>query len=81
MMVELWTRKWQMGDEDENYMEDASRDEKAGVGVADWVYKTLCQKYYPPNLDSYLLSWGWSIDWHTNLYEVPVSHDDFPHLL
>jgi len=30
MMVELWTRKREMGDEDENAMEDTSGYEKSG---------------------------------------------------
>jgi hypothetical protein len=31
MMVELWTRKREMGDEDENNMENMSGYEKSGV--------------------------------------------------
>jgi len=31
MMVELWTRKREIGDEDENEMDDTSRYEKSGV--------------------------------------------------
>jgi len=34
MMVELWTRKREMGDEDENDMEDTSGHEKSGVRLA-----------------------------------------------
>jgi len=34
MMVELWTRKKEMGDEDENDMEDTSGYEKSGVRLA-----------------------------------------------
>jgi len=34
MMVELWTRKRDMGDEDENDMEDTSGYEKSGVRLA-----------------------------------------------
>jgi len=34
MMVELWPRKREMGDEDENDMEDTSVDEKSGVRLA-----------------------------------------------
>jgi len=30
MMLELWTRKREMGDEDENNVEDRSRYEKSG---------------------------------------------------
>ena len=31
MVAELWTRKREMGNEDENDVEDTSRYEKAGV--------------------------------------------------
>jgi len=31
MMVKLWTRKREIGDEDENDMEDRSGNEKSGV--------------------------------------------------
>jgi len=34
MMVELWTKKREMGDEDENDMEDTSVAEKSGVRLA-----------------------------------------------
>ena len=34
MMVELWTRKREMGDEDENDMEDTSGYEKSGEQLA-----------------------------------------------
>jgi len=34
MMVELWTRNREMGDEDENDMEDTSGYEKSGVRLA-----------------------------------------------
>jgi len=34
MTVELWTRKREMGDEDENDMEDMSGYEKSGVQLA-----------------------------------------------
>jgi len=34
MMVELWTRKREMGDEDENDVEDMSGYEKSGVQLA-----------------------------------------------
>jgi len=33
-MVELWTRKREMGDEDENDMENMSSYEKSGVQLA-----------------------------------------------
>jgi len=34
MMVELWTRKREMRDQDENNMEDTSGYEKSGVRLA-----------------------------------------------
>jgi hypothetical protein len=34
MMVELWTRRREMGDEDENNMEDTSGYDKSGVQLA-----------------------------------------------
>jgi hypothetical protein len=34
MMVELLTKKWEMGDEDENDVEDMSGYEKSGVQLA-----------------------------------------------
>jgi len=34
MLVELWTRKTEMGDEDEYYVEDTSGYEKSGVRLA-----------------------------------------------
>jgi hypothetical protein len=34
MMVELWTRKREIGDEDENDMEDMSDYHKSGVQLA-----------------------------------------------
>jgi len=34
MMVELWMRKREMGDEDENDVEDTSRYENSGVQLA-----------------------------------------------
>jgi len=34
MMVELWTRKGEMGDEDETDVEVTSRDEKSGVRLS-----------------------------------------------
>jgi hypothetical protein len=34
MIVELWTRKRQMGDEDENDVEDTSEYEKSRVRLA-----------------------------------------------
>jgi len=39
MMVELWTRKREMEEEDENDVEDMSGYEKSGVHLPDWVGK------------------------------------------
>ena len=36
MMVELWTKKTEIGDKDENDMEDTSGPEKPGVRL-DWL--------------------------------------------
>jgi len=52
-----------------------------GYDLPDWVGKTSYRCYYRPDQDSYLLYQGWSIDSHTKFFQVPVSHDDFPHLL
>jgi len=57
--------KREMGDEDENYMEDTSGYETQEYNSPDWVWKTSYRCYYPPDWDSYLLYGGWSIDSHT----------------
>jgi len=49
MMVELWTRKREMGDENENDMEDTSGPEKSGVrlpwlGLEDLVLVLLATR-------------------------------------
>jgi hypothetical protein len=63
--------------------------------LPDWVSKTSYGCYYLPDQDMYLpyrdlylpyrelylLYWGRLIDSHTKFPQVPVSHDDFPHLL
>jgi hypothetical protein len=80
MMVELWTRKREMVDEDENDMGDTSGYEKSGVRLRDWVQKTSYLCHYPPDPEQFLLYRGWSIDSYTKFSQVPFSHDDFPHL-
>ena len=45
MMVELWTRKREMGDEDENDMEDTSGYEKSGVRLARWCWEDLVSEF------------------------------------
>jgi len=52
-----------------------------GYDGPDWVGKTLFWFYFVPDRDLYLPYRGWSLDSHTKSSEVPVSHDDFPHLL
>jgi len=52
-----------------------------GYNLPDWVHKTSSGCYYTSDRDSYLQYRGWSIDSHTKFFPVPVSHDDFPHLL
>ena len=50
MMVELWTRKREMGDEDENDMEDTSSYGKAGVRLAWWGLEDLVSVLLPAGL-------------------------------
>jgi hypothetical protein len=40
MMVELWTRKREIGDEHEKDVEDTSRYDKSGYDLPDWVGNT-----------------------------------------
>ena len=55
MMVELWTRKREMGDDDENDVDMRNQ----GYDLPDWVGKTSYRCYYPPDRDSYLPYCGW----------------------
>jgi len=80
MMVEMWMRKREMGEEDENDMEDISGYEKAGLHLAR-VDKTLYQCSYTPDYDSYLTDVVRCIDSHPKASKDPVPSDDFPHLL
>ena len=59
MMVELWTRKREMEEEDENDVEDMSGYEKSGVHLPDWVGKVSCWCIDTPHRDSYLPYRGW----------------------
>jgi len=47
MMVELWTRKREMGDEDENDVEDTSRDDESGVRLASLGLEDLLSVLLP----------------------------------
>jgi len=68
MMVELWTRKREMEDEDENDVEDTRNQ---GYDLADWVGKTSYQRHDTPDRDSYLLCQGWYVDSHTKFSRSP----------
>jgi len=47
MMVELWTRKREIGDADENDMEDTSGYEKSGVRLAGLGLEDLVLVLFP----------------------------------
>ena len=53
-MEQLWTRKREMGDEDENNVEDTIRNQ--GYNLPDWVKKTSYQCYFMPDRDFSLLN-------------------------
>jgi len=59
MMVELWTRTREMGDEDENDVEAMSGYEKSGVRLAWLGWEDLVSVYSTPDRDSYLLYCAW----------------------
>ena len=50
MMVELWTRKREMGDDDGNDMEDTSGNEKSGVRLAWLGWEDLVSVLLPAGL-------------------------------
>jgi len=52
-----------------------------GYDVPDWVQKTSVWCYFSWDRDTYQLYRGWSIDSHKKFCRVPISHDNFPHLL
>jgi len=81
MMVELWTRKREMEDEYENNMEETSSYEKSGVRLAWLGLEDLVSVLVPTRLGlepaiSAMVNWL-----AHQILSVPVSHDDFPHLL
>jgi hypothetical protein len=59
MIVELWTRKREMGDEDENDGEDTGDMSNQGYDLPNWVGMTSYRCNYTPDRDSYLLYRGW----------------------
>jgi len=81
MMVEMWTWKGEMGDEDENDMENTSEYEKSGVRLAwlgwedvIWVLVRAGSGLVP------------AVSRMVNclaheILQVPVGHDDFPRSL
>jgi len=49
MMVELRTRNREIGDEDENDVEDTNGYEKQGYDLPNWVGKSSYWWYYTPD--------------------------------
>jgi hypothetical protein len=58
MIIKLWTRKREMGDEDEYNMEDTSMRNQE-YDMPDLVGKPSYRCDYTPDRDSYLLYWRW----------------------
>jgi len=81
MMVELWTRKRAMGEEDENDMEDTSGYEQSGVLLA-WLGLEDLISVWLPTGSGLVPAVSGIVNWLAHeILSVPVSHDDFPHLL
>ena len=49
MIVQLWTRKREMGDEDENNVEDTSDMRNQGYNLPDWVGMTSYRCNWMPD--------------------------------
>ena len=81
MMVELWTRKREMGKKSRTLWRIRADMRNRRYNLPDWVGKTSYQCNYMPDWDLYPLYLGWSIDSHTKFSSLPVSHDDFPYHL
>jgi len=81
MMVELWMRRREMGDENENDMEDLTGYEQSGVRLAWLSFENFVSVLLPTG--SGLVPAVLGIDnWLAHeILLVPVSHDDFPHVL
>jgi len=56
MIIELWTRKREMADEDENNQKNTRNQ---GYGIPDLFEKTSYWWYYMQYRESYLLYQGW----------------------
>jgi len=81
MMVELWTRKREMGNEDDNDMQDTSGYDKSGVRLA-WVGLEDLVLVLLPAGSRLVPAVSGKVNWLAHeIVQVPVSHDDFPHLL
>jgi len=81
MMVELWMRKKEMGDGDDNDMEDMRGYEESGVWLARLGLEDLVSVLWPTGSELVPAVSG-MVNWLAHqIYYVPVSHDDFPHLI
>jgi len=65
MMVELWTRKGEMGMKMRTMWWIRADMRNQGFDLPDWVGKTSYRGNYTPDRDSYLPYRGWSIESHT----------------
>jgi len=65
MMVELWTRKREMGMKMRTMCRIRADMRNQGYHLPDWVGNTSYRCNYTPDRDLYLLYRGWYIDSHT----------------
>jgi len=78
MMVELWTRMREMGDEDEHDMESTSGYEKSWVWLARLGLEDLVSVLLPAGSGPVPAALG-MVNWLAHeILSVPVSHHDFP---
>jgi len=81
MMVEFSTRKREMGDEDENDIEDTSGYEKSGVQLAWLCWEDLVSVLFHDG-SGLVPAVSAMVNWLAHeILQFPVSPDDFPHLL
>jgi len=81
MMVELRTRRREMGDEDENDLEDMSGYEQSGVWLTQSGLEDLVWVWLPVG-SGLVPAFSGMVNWLAHqILKVPASHDDFPHLL
>ena len=81
MIVALWMWERAQGEEDHNDMQDTSRYEKSGICLGWLGWEELGLVCYTPDHCMYMPYWGWYNDSHTKFTEVPVTHQDLPHLI